>query len=274
LAINGRDAMPGGGTLTSEASNVRLEAEYAVSNPEAIPGDYVKFSVTDTGSGMSPEVLGRVMEPFFTTKAPGKGTGLGLSMVHGFAKQSGGHLKIYSEVGFGTTVNLYLPRARSSDQIVGETDVRAVGTHEGNETILVVDDNAEVRKTASMQLTEFGYRVVEAADAKSALDILSNGTVVDLVFSDVVMPGDMTGFELARTVRQNHPGIKIILVTGFAEGALRPEIEIGEPIPILRKPYRRDELASRVRQAFDTAQNNAESAAVKPAAVGQHGEPR
>jgi signal transduction histidine kinase/CheY-like chemotaxis protein len=274
LAINGRDAMPGGGTLTTEASNVHLDAEYAKGNADASVGDYVRFSVSDTGSGMSPELLGRVMEPFFTTKAPGKGTGLGLSMVHGFAKQSGGYLKIDSEVGFGTTVNLFLPRARGRDQVIGEADDRPVDAHQGNETILVVDDNAEVRKTASMQLTEFGYRVIEAADGKSALDILGSGTVVDLVFSDVVMPGDMTGFDLARAVRQNHPEIKFLLVTGFADTALRPQSDIGEPIPVLRKPYRRDELAARVRQAFNAKRSVAEPEVVKPAAIRQHGEVR
>jgi nitrogen-specific signal transduction histidine kinase/ActR/RegA family two-component response regulator len=266
LAVNARDAMRGGGILTIEASNARLEARHAAENTEVTSGDYVKFSISDTGSGMSPELLTRAMEPFFTTKDPGKGTGLGLSMVHGFAKQSGGHLKIYSEVGFGTTVTLFLPRAEGREQISAEAEDFAPSATQGHETILVVDDNTEVRQTASMQLTELGYQVVEAADGKSALDILGSGTAIDLMFSDVVMPGGMTGFDLARTVRRNHPEVKILLVTGFAGAVLRQHSEAGESIPMLRKPYRRDELAARVRQVFDAKRSMAE-----PAFIGQSG---
>src|SRR4051794_23423768 len=197
-----------GGTLTIDASNARLEARYAAQNSEVSAGDYVKFSVSDTGAGMSPELRARAMEPFFTTKDPGKGTGLGLSMVHGFAKQSGGHVKIYSEVGFGTTVNLFLPRAETEPLAIPESDESAESPSQGHETILVVDDNTEVRSTACMQLTELGYRVIEAGDGKSALEILGNAATIDLVFSDVVMPGGMTGFDLARIVHRDYPEIK------------------------------------------------------------------
>jgi CheY-like chemotaxis protein len=269
LAVNARDAMRGGGVLTIEASNVRHEARDAAANSEMISGDYVKFSVSDTGSGISPELLTRVMEPFFTTKDPGKGTGLGLSMVHGFARQSGGHLNIASEVGFGTTVNLFLPRAQDGAPASAEIDDFVPSASQGHETILVVDDNAEVRETASMQLTELGYHVIEAADGKSALDILGSGTTIDLMFSDVVMPGGMTGFDLARAVRRNHPEIKILLVTGFAGAGLRQQAEPGESVQLLRKPYRRDELAARVRQVFDAKRSIAE-----PALIGLSGETR
>ncbi len=251
LAVNARDAMPGGGTLTIDASNARLEAPYVARNSEVLAGDYVKFSVSDTGTGMSPEMRARAMEPFFTTKDPGKGTGLGLSMVHGFAKQSGGHVKIYSELGFGTTVNLFLPRAQGGQAASAESEESAAAPSRGNETILVVDDNIDVRATACMQLTELGYRVIEAGDGQSALEILGNASTIDLVFSDVVMPGGMTGFDLARIVYRDHPEIKVLLVTGFAGAVLRQHIEIGETMPMLRKPYRRDELAARIRQVLD-----------------------
>jgi CheY-like chemotaxis protein len=260
LAVNARDAMPGGGTLSIDASNARLEARYAAENSEVLAGDYVKFSVSDTGTGMSPELRARAMEPFFTTKDPGKGTGLGLSMVHGFAKQSGGHVKIYSEVGFGTTVNLFLPRAQGEQLASPESDESTEHPNEGHETVLVVDDNTEVRATACMQLTELGYRVIEAGDGKSALEILGDAATIDLVFSDVVMPGGMTGFDLARTVHRDHPEIKILLVTGFAGAVLRQHVEVGESMPMLRKPYRRDELADRVRQVLDAKRVIAEPA--------------
>jgi PAS domain S-box-containing protein len=269
LAVNARDAMPEGGTLTIDASNARLDASYAARNSEVEAGDYVKFSVSDTGTGMSPELRARSMEPFFTTKDPGKGTGLGLSMVHGFAKQSGGHVKIYSEVGFGTTVNLFLPRVLGAQLAASESEESAATTNQGNETILVVDDNIEVRATACMQLTELGYRVIEAGDGKSALEILGNATTIDLVFSDVVMPGGMTGFDLARNVYRDHPEIKMLLVTGFAGAVLRQHLEVGESMPMLRKPYRRDELAARVRQVLD-----AKWADAAPALVANSGEPR
>ena len=251
LSINARDAMPDGGRLTIEARNAHLDSHYVDMNPDVVPGDYVKISVSDTGTGIPADVLDRVMEPFFTTKGPGKGTGLGLSMVHGFAKQSGGHLKIYSEPGHGTTVNLYLPRASGEEEHVADIDRQASADSRGSETILVVDDDAGVRKAARTQLTDLGYRVVEAVDAAAALDILKDGVAIDLVFSDVVMPGSMTGFDLAIEIRALHPEMPIMLVTGFAEAALRQRNGLGESVQVMTKPYRRHELAARIRQALE-----------------------
>ncbi|MET4807123.1 response regulator [Limibacillus sp. MBR-115] len=251
LAINGRDAMPGGGTLTVEASNAFLDEAYAALHAEIRAGNYVKISISDTGCGIPADDLARIIEPFFTTKEPGKGTGLGLSMVHGFAKQSAGHLNVYSELGHGTTVSLYLPRA--IDESEGDTDSLAapVGAATGSESILVVDDNPSVRKAAVMQLTELGYQVMEAVDAKSALEIIEANTRVDLLFTDVIMPGGLTGFDLANEASRLQPDIKIILVTGFAEAAFRDQISLENSVQLLTKPYRKQELALRVRQILD-----------------------
>ncbi len=251
LAINGRDAMPGGGTLTVEASNAFLDEAYAALHAEIRAGNYVKISISDTGCGIPADDLARIIEPFFTTKEPGKGTGLGLSMVHGFAKQSAGHLNVYSELGHGTTVSLYLPRA--IDESDGDTESLAatVGSATGSESILVVDDNPSVRKAAVMQLTELGYQVIEAVDAKSALEIIEANSRVDLLFTDVIMPGGLTGFDLANEASRLQPDIKIILVTGFAEAAFRDQIGLENSVQLLTKPYRKQELALRVRQILD-----------------------
>ncbi|WP_374655383.1 response regulator [Dongia sp.] len=250
-AINARDAMPNGGTLTIEASNVQLDAQYAAGNAEVAAGDYVRIAVTDNGQGIAPEILGRVMEPFFTTKAPGQGTGLGLSMAFGFAKQSGGHLKIYSEVSHGTTVNLYLPRAQSADRPAATETAGETVAATGRECILLVDDNEAVRKTAARQLHDLGYRVVEAANGPAALGILADGANVDLLFSDVVMPGGLSGFDLAAKVRERYPALKVLLVTGFAEAAARNNATVDRSVELMSKPYRRQELASRIRAILD-----------------------
>ena len=254
LAINARDAMPQGSNLTIEVTNAHLDEQYAAGNAEVRPGDYVSLSVTDNGAGIPREILGRVVEPFFTTKAPGHGTGLGLSMAFGFAKQSGGHLKIYSEPGHGTTVSLYLPRAEAAAAPAVDRGLGGSGLSRGSETILLVDDNDAVRKTAARQLLDLGYRVIEAKNAAAALAVLAQGARVDMLFSDVIMPGGMNGFDLAADVSARYPDIKLLLVTGFAEGAARDGMPKGLDIELMSKPYRLRELADRVRTILDRRQ--------------------
>jgi PAS domain S-box-containing protein len=249
LAINARDAMPGGGRLTIETANRRLDESYAAENVDLAPGDYVMLAVSDTGTGIPPAILDRVLEPFFTTKDEGKGTGLGLSMIYGFAKQSRGHLKIYSEVGHGTTVRLYLPRA-ASDAIEAEEALAEIAEGEpADATILLVEDNAEVRRTAVRQLLEFGYHVIEAEDALTALEALRDQRI-DLLFTDVVMPGGMTGIDLAREARKLEPDLKILVTTGFAEASLHIDDEAGAGVVFLSKPYRMADLARQLRIAL------------------------
>jgi PAS domain S-box-containing protein len=245
LAINARDAMPAGGKLVLETKNVVLDERDVATEVGVQPGDYVRLSVSDTGVGMSSEVLARVFEPFFTTKEPGRGTGLGLSGLYGFVKQSGGHVTIYSEVGKGTTVNLYLPRVT--------TGVEATTTPLAGETILLVEDNAEVRRVSVRRVRNLGYTVIEAENAAAAIEVLNSGRKVDLIFSDVVMPGGMSGFDLARWAQQHMPSVRVLLTSGFAEDVARA----GEaPVPdleILRKPYTGDELARALRAALGGA---------------------
>jgi PAS domain S-box-containing protein len=251
LAINARDAMPNGGRLVIEAANVQLDEVYAAANPDAHPGDYVMLCVSDTGTGMPPEVVERAFDPFFTTKPTGKGSGLGLSMVYGFARQSGGHLKIYSEVGHGTSVKLYLPRARENTHPAA--NLAAInGTEAGpvlGETILVAEDQIDVRRTSVAQLESLGYRVLQAEDAQGALEILEREPV-DLLFTDVVMPGPLTGVALIEEARRRQPALKVLLTTGYTEAALA-DAELPAEVGVLSKPYRRQELASRIRQSLD-----------------------
>jgi PAS domain S-box-containing protein len=250
LATNARDAMPKGGFVDVTTRNVLLDAHYAALHSEVVPGDYVLIEVSDAGEGIAPDVIGRVFEPFFTTKGPGKGTGLGLAMVFGFVKQTGGHLDVYSELGRGTTFRIYLPRAKTSDaQAVAPAERRPmVG---GNETILVVEDNAPLRRIAVQQLTELGYHVVEAENAEQALRVVSGAEPVDLLFTDVVMPGAMDGIELANFVARLRSGPAVLLTSGFP--AVRTPAKRASPtgFPILGKPYRIDDLAHAVRDALD-----------------------
>jgi len=250
LAVNSRDAMPQGGRLTIETANRRLDEEYAAANVEVTPGDYVMLAVSDTGTGMSPEIVNHVFEPFFTTKEQGKGTGLGLSMVYGFVKQSHGHIKIYSEAGHGTTIRLYLPRAQDgvappNEEIPGES-----GTAASAAKILVVDDNPDVRGVVVKQLTGFGYSVMESQDGPSALDLIRRDETIDLLFTDIVMPGGMTGIELAREVRKIRPMLKILLTSGFAQATVQNSSQPGESMNILSKPYRRQELARKIQEVL------------------------
>jgi PAS domain S-box-containing protein len=250
LAINARDAMPDGGKLTIETSNVHLDEDYANSNAEVTPGDYVMMTVTDTGTGMPPDVLAHVFEPFFTTKEVGKGTGLGLSMIYGFAKQSGGHAKVYSEVGHGTTVRLYLPRL-TNESLRSDSTAVAPPRKGGGETILVVEDNPDVRRLVLRQLRDLGYEVIEAANGPQALKILDDSATIDLLFTDVVMPGGMTGRQLAEAAKTRRPNLKTLFTSGYTEDSILRLGKLDPGVRLLSKPYRKHELATRIREALD-----------------------
>ena len=243
LASNARDAMPRGGTLRIATANRRIDTDYAAMHQEMRPGDYVMIEVTDTGAGMAPEVINRIYEPFFTTKAAGKGSGLGLSMVFGFISQSGGHISVDSEPGSGTTFRLLLPRAVTDETPTTSSPESALPLASKGETVLVVEDNAALRRIAVRQLTELGYTVFEADNADAALRQL-RCTPVHVLFTDVVMPGGMDGFELAQLARKVQPDIKVLLTSGFPEHATdRPLDPIACAMRLLHKPYRAEDLA-------------------------------
>ncbi len=255
LAINARDAMPDGGKLTLEVANAFLDDAYAAQHAEVSAGQYVMVAVSDTGSGMPPEVVARVFEPFFTTKPEGRGTGLGLSQVYGFVKQSGGHIKIYSEPGQGTTVKLYLPRTRKPQEAVGPV---AGGVVEGGaECVLVVEDDEAVRAAAVDSLTELGYSVLKAENAEQALTILASGAAVDLLFTDVVMPGPIHTRELARRAQELRPNIVVLYTSGYTQNAIVHNGKLDDDVFLLSKPYRRDELARKLRSLLDGRRNRA-----------------
>ncbi|SDZ24605.1 two-component system, chemotaxis family, CheB/CheR fusion protein [Jannaschia faecimaris] len=250
LAINARDAMPNGGTLTLETRNVALDADFAATQIDVMPGDYVCLSVTDTGVGMTPETQSRAFEPFFTTKGPRAGSGLGLSMVYGFAKQSGGHVAIYSEAGQGATINLFLPVA------VERVGTRKALTSEkvsetGTETILVVEDDPKVRRLTVTRLEELQYKVVFASDGPQAMKILEQREDIDLVLSDVVMPGGMTGYDVAEKAVALRPAVKILLATGYSKGVEPNGKTRKGGYRTLRKPYGLQELARTLREVLD-----------------------
>jgi PAS domain S-box-containing protein len=247
MAINARDAMPNGGKLLLETRNVVLDESYAQANPEARPGPYVMLAVSDTGGGMSQDVLDKVFEPFFTTKDVGKGSGLGLSMVYGFVKQSGGHIRIYSEVGHGTTIKLYLPPARGR---VEPASVPAAALPGGSENILVVEDDALVRNFVITQLQALGYRTVGAATGPEALRLIENGQKFELLFTDVIMPGGMSGRDLADKVRQQRPAIKVLYTSGYTDNAIEHQGRLDPGVLLLTKPYRMSQLATMVRRAL------------------------
>jgi signal transduction histidine kinase len=249
LATNARDAMPGGGQLMILTGNRFLDADYAFQHAEVQPGDYAMIEISDTGTGMDPEVASHIFEPFYTTKEQGKGTGLGLSMVFGFIKQSGGHINVYSEVGIGTTFRLYLRRAEIEAEAASIAAPTALVRGAG-ETILAVEDNASLRRVVVRQLTELGYRVIEAEDAQAALRVLESETV-DLLFTDVVMPGGTSGYEIARTALTRWPAIKIVLTSGFPEYKLNGNGAAAN-LRLLSKPYRRDDLSRVVREVLDS----------------------
>jgi nitrogen-specific signal transduction histidine kinase/ActR/RegA family two-component response regulator len=256
LATNARDAMPNGGELTIATGNRQLDADYAHQHAEVTPGDYAMIEVSDSGSGIPREMLAKVFEPFFTTKASGKGTGLGLSMVYGFIKQSGGHINVYSEVGAGTTVRLYLPRARAATQAQSPAPA-ALGTPQGRgETVLAVEDNAGLRRVVVRQLDEIGYQVLEAEDAEAAVAILEREPVA-VLFTDVVLPGGTSGYELARTAIARWPEIKVVLTSGFPDNRTGNGDGRPDNLKLLSKPYRREDIARVLHDALHAGESSA-----------------
>ena len=248
LAINARDAMEGRGKLTIEAGNAYLDDAYAARHAEVIPGRYVMVAVTDTGCGMSPDIIDKVFDPFFTTKPEGQGTGLGLSMVHGFIKQSGGHIKIYSEPDEGSTIRIYLPRTHQAEDLQVEPSAGPVAG--GTETVLLVEDDEDVRATTADLLTDLGYRVLRAKDPDSAMAIIESGVAIDLIFSDLVMPGVLRAPELVRRAQQKIPGIAALFTSGYSDNALLHGGRIEDGHELISKPYTRDALGRKLRQVL------------------------
>jgi len=248
LATNARDAMPKGGRLIITTANRRLDADYAAAHADVAEGDFVMIEVSDTGIGMTAEIISQVFEPFFTTKETGKGTGLGLSMVFGFLRQSGGHVNVYSEPDVGTTFRLYLPRMTTEALPREIAEARPVEPAAG-ETVLVVEDDPAVRRIVLRQLGEFGYRVLECDRAEMALEVLQREPV-DLLFSDIVMPGGLDGIALARMAAERWPALKIVLTSGFPQARVDGAGEILGNMQLLSKPYRRTELAAALRTAL------------------------
>ena len=249
LCVNARDAMPRGGKISIRTGPAVLDADYARQNSEVVPGEYILITVSDTGNGIAPENLPRVFDPFFTTKDVGKGTGLGLSMVYGFVKQSQGHIKIYSELGIGTTVRIYLPKdvkpgVPAAPSLTSITEIR------GSETILLAEDNSIVREFAKAQLADLGYAVLEAANGAEALSILARHPEVRLLFTDVVMPGGMNGRELAAEASMLVPNLKVLFCSGYAQNAIFDRGLLDANVNLLNKPYTRIELARRIREAL------------------------
>ena len=251
LAVNARDAMPSGGQLVIETANAVLDADYAAQNVEVMIGEYAAISISDSGTGIPPDVLERVFEPFFTTKEVGRGTGLGLSMVYGFVKQSRGHVKIYSEVGHGTRITIYLPRARAANVAAACDAAPARANLAGHETVLVVEDSGPVRRVAVGTLRGLGYQVLEAEDGPSALAILQEPGRIDLLFTDLIMPNGIDGQELLRRARALRPGLKALFTSGYSEHFLKGRSPTEEGVALLSKPYRSQPLAAAVRTALD-----------------------
>lgn len=269
LAINARDAMDGHGQLTIELGNAFLDADYALGHDEVEPGQYVMLAVSDTGCGMTPEIVERVFEPFFSTKGEGKGSGLGLSMVYGFVKQTGGHVKIYSEPGEGTTVRIYLPRSLASED--AEVQIAAGPVVGGTETVLVVEDDENVRTTVVEMLADLGYKVIKAPDADAALIIVESGMPIDILFTDVVMPGTLKSPELARRVRERLPNIAVLFTSGYTENSIVHGGKLDAGIELLSKPYTREALARRLRHVLANSRQASEACAT---AAGQREEAR
>ena len=253
LAVNARDAMPDGGKLTIEVANTHIDEAYAAQEAEVSPGQYVLISVSDTGQGMDEDVLSHAIEPFFTTKEVGRGTGLGLSMVYGFIKQSGGHIRVYSERGHGTTVKIYLPRFYGPlpDNDTG-TVSRATPVCGGDETVLVCEDDDKVRAYTVDVLKELGYRVMEADNGAAALQALETASEpIDLLFTDVILPGGMTGADIAQQARAQQPGLRILFATGYARNAIIHHGRLDPGVELLTKPFTYAELAAKVRDMLD-----------------------
>jgi signal transduction histidine kinase len=249
LAFNARDAMPDGGKLTLETRNVVLDENYAAMNPEVKPGSYVMLAVSDTGTGIRADLLDKVFEPFFTTKDVGKGSGLGLSMVYGFVKQSDGHVKIYSEEGHGTTVKLYLPEAQfKAEFVVAETGTCSV--EYGDESVLIVEDDELVRDYVVAQVGRLGYETLAACNAAEALAVINGPAHIDLLFTDVIMPGGMNGRQLATEALQRRPGLKVLFTSGYTENAIVHHGRLDAGVLLLPKPYVSADLARMIRIAL------------------------
>jgi CheY-like chemotaxis protein len=244
--------MPNGGKLTIETSNALLDRDYCSANPEVIPGQYVMVAVSDNGTGMTEDVVDRAFEPFFSTKGVGQGSGLGLSQVYGFIKQSNGHVKIYSEVGEGTTVKIYLPRLlQEIDRMDQEERAAEVVEGSGQETILVVEDDRDVRLYLAEVLRDLNYRVLSAHDAVSALGLINEGDVrIDLLLTDVVLPG-MNGRQLAEQARNRRPGLKVLFTTGYSRNAIVHQGRLDPSVAMIQKPIAQDNLAARIRDLLD-----------------------
>ncbi len=265
LAINARDAMPEGGRLTIETANTRLDHYYAATQPDVAPGDYVAISVSDNGAGMTPEVAARAFDPFFTTKAVGAGTGLGLSMVYGFTRQSEGHVRIYSEPGQGSSVRLYLPRqdraaglagkagdaassARGADALLKPQSLSVPASPRGSgETVLVVDDEPVVRMLVTEVLDDLGFSILEAADGPQALTLLHSIARLDLLITDIGLPGGMNGRQVADAARRLRPSLDILFITGYAEATVLGDNPLDPRMQIMTKPFSLAALKSRVR---------------------------
>jgi CheY-like chemotaxis protein len=249
LAVNARDAMPDGGKLTLETGNAYLDDAYALAHTEVKPGQYVMIAVSDTGTGMTDEVLQRAFEPFYTTKGEGRGTGLGLSQVFGFVKQSGGHIKLYSEPNQGVTVKIYLPRQMAEGAPEAATDLAYVEVPLGTEAVLVVEDHERVRDYVANALRHLGYHVLEAADGLQALDVLSDHPEIALLLTDVVLPG-RNGRQLAEQARQRNAALKVVFMTGYAPNAISHNGLLDIGVHLLPKPFTMQQLARKLRNAF------------------------
>ena len=256
LSLNARDAMPEGGTLVIETANKVLDENYVERNPSAIAGEFMTISVSDTGTGMTAEVREKLFEPFFTTKKFGKGSGLGLSMVYGFVERSGGHAKVYSAVGEGTTFRIYLPRAHGEASEVEAAPDCQVELPRGGETILIVDDEESLRDVAVLYLEDLGYKALTASNGKQALNVLKDNRDIDLLFCDIIMPGDLDGYQVALTANEIRPTLKALLTSGFTnkrEAPANGEVGYltGLTSDLLSKPYDRAKLAFAVRHVLD-----------------------
>jgi len=242
LVVNARDAMPEGGSIKLTGNNVTLRGTETV---EGIKGEFVALTVSDTGTGIPPELLTRIFEPFFTTKTAGKGTGLGLSQAYGFAHQSGGTIAVSSKLGQGTQVTIYLPRSHAPIAVVVSAEATTQSAGHG-QTILVVEDNPDVKSVAVTLLEQLNYRTVAVDNAKSALNLLATGTPIDLVFTDVMLPGDLDGVALAQAISKKHPRVPVLLTSGYAKA-----LAARHGLPILRKPYQLSALAEAIHSTLD-----------------------
>jgi len=254
LALNARDAMKKGGEFLISVADVVIDDTYMAQETDIEPGHYVRLFVSDDGEGMGLEAQRRAFEPFFTTKTETGGSGLGLAMVYGFVRQSGGHITLYSEQGYGTSFGLYFPiLASDEDRITGHDTSKAELAKGSGQTVLVVEDNPKVRRLSVERISDLGYETLEAANGDIALDLLKSGARVDLVFSDLVMPGALSGYDLAAKVDEQFPAIKVLLTSGYASDVVTGRLGGSSDYDVLHKPYRQAELARRLQALFDSA---------------------